>query len=67
MGELKTTIELILGLLVAVVFLAALSRRLHIPPPLVLVVAGLAGALLPGVPPVHMLSVSEMQDCATTS
>jgi CPA1 family monovalent cation:H+ antiporter len=53
-GELKTTIELILGLLVAVVFLAALSRRLHIPPPLVLVVAGLAGALLPGVPPVHM-------------
>ena len=54
MGELKTTIELILGLLVAVVFLAALSRRLHIPTPLFLVLAGLGGALLPGVPPVHL-------------
>jgi monovalent cation/hydrogen antiporter len=53
-GELKTTIELILGLLVAVVFLAALARRLHIPSPLLLVLAGLAGALLPGIPPVHM-------------
>ena len=54
MGELKTTIELILGLLVAVVFLAALARRLHIPAPLLLVLAGLAGALLPGIPSVHM-------------
>ena len=54
MGDLKTTIELILGLLVAVVFLAALARRLHIPSPLLLVLAGLAGALLPGIPAVHM-------------
>lgn len=54
MGELKTTIELILGLLVVVVFLAAISRRLHIPAPLLLVLGGLAGALVPGIPEVHL-------------
>src|SRR5690242_944745 len=47
-------IEVILGLLGAVAGLAFLSRRLPIPYPILLVMAGLALALIPGLPHVSL-------------
>jgi CPA1 family monovalent cation:H+ antiporter len=48
------TIELILALLAAVSALALLSRRLRIPYPILLVLGGLALALVPGLPRVRL-------------
>src|SRR3954470_21719870 len=48
------TIEEVLGILAAVAALALLSRKLPIPYPIVLVIGGLALALIPGVPRVTL-------------
>ena len=47
-------IELLIGLLVAVAALAWLASRLHVAYPIVLVVGGLAIAVIPGLPEVHL-------------
>ncbi|HST89396.1 MAG TPA: Na+/H+ antiporter [Ktedonobacterales bacterium] len=47
-------IEIVLALLLAVVLLAMLARRLRIPYPILLVLGGLALALIPGVPNVEL-------------
>jgi Na+/H+ antiporter len=47
-------LTLILGLLVAVAALALAARKLHIPYPIVLVIGGLAIALVPGLPRVTL-------------
>jgi CPA1 family monovalent cation:H+ antiporter len=44
----------VLGLLVAVAFLAFVARKVHVPYPIVLVVGGLAIALVPGLPRVQL-------------
>src|SRR3954463_13929829 len=48
------TIEEILGILAAVAALALLSRKLPIPYPIILVLGGLALALIPGLPRVPL-------------
>src|SRR5438067_942718 len=48
------TIEEVLGILAAVAALALLSRKLPIPYPIVLVIGGLALALIPGLPRVRL-------------
>src|SRR3954454_19230803 len=48
------TIEVVLGILAAVAALALLSRKLPIPYPIVLVIGGLALALIPGLPRVPL-------------
>lgn len=48
------TIELVIGLLVAVALLALLSRKLPIPYPILLVIGGLGLALIPGLPRVRL-------------
>jgi monovalent cation/hydrogen antiporter len=47
-------IQVILGLLVAVAVLALAARQLHVPYPIVLVLGGLAIALVPGLPRVTL-------------
>ena len=47
-------VETVLGLLVAVVAIVAVSRRTPIHYPILLVVGGLALALIPGLPPVKL-------------
>ena len=47
-------VELIVGLLAAVVVLVMLARRLNIPYPIPLVLGGLALGFVPGLPPVAM-------------
>src|SRR5947208_8120125 len=47
-------IEVIMGLLAAVAALTQLARKLPIPSPIVLVVAGLLLALIPGLPRVEL-------------
>ena len=47
-------IELVLGLLVLATLLAGLARRANLPEPIVLVVAGIAVGLLPGIPPIQL-------------
>jgi monovalent cation/hydrogen antiporter len=49
-----TEIAVVLGMLVAVATLALAARTLHIPYPIVLVVGGLAIALVPGLPHVML-------------
>jgi CPA1 family monovalent cation:H+ antiporter len=49
-----STLQLVLGLLVVVAVLALVSHRLHVPYPIVLVLGGLALALVPGLPPVSL-------------
>ncbi|HYW24621.1 MAG TPA: Na+/H+ antiporter [Terriglobales bacterium] len=44
----------VLGLLVAVAFLAFVARRIHLPYPIVLVLGGLGIALIPGLPYVQL-------------
>jgi monovalent cation/hydrogen antiporter len=44
----------VMGLLVAVAFLAFVARRIHVPYPIVLVVGGLVIALVPGLPRVQL-------------
>src|SRR5437764_14384326 len=51
---MSDTVELIFGLLVAVSGLALLSRKLPIPYPILLVIGGLALALIPGLPRVRL-------------
>jgi len=48
------TAEIVLGLLVLASAVAAFADRLNVPPPSLLVLAGLAVGLLPGVPAVHV-------------
>jgi CPA1 family monovalent cation:H+ antiporter len=48
------TVEIFVGMLLAVAALALLARRLHIPYPILFVIGGLLLALLPGVPRVHL-------------
>src|SRR3712207_90718 len=48
------TFEVLLGLLAASVALALLARRLQVPLAVVLVLGGLALALVPGLPTVHL-------------
>ncbi|MDP9363636.1 MAG: Na+/H+ antiporter, partial [Chloroflexota bacterium] len=48
------TFELILGLMVVVIGLAALADRLHLPYPILLVLGGLALAFVPGLPHVEL-------------
>ena len=47
-------VALVLGLLVAVAFLALVARRLNVPYPIVLVLGGLAIALIPELPRVEL-------------
>src|SRR3989304_1569742 len=47
-------IELVLALLAAVVVLAVLARRLGLPYPMVMVLAGLALGFVPGLPQVEL-------------
>lgn len=49
-----TSIELVLGLIAVATLLAGLARRLRLPEPIVLVVAGLAIGLVPGLPHVEL-------------
>jgi NhaP-type Na+/H+ or K+/H+ antiporter len=51
---LSHTVELILALLATVSALALLSRKLPIPYPILLVLGGLALALIPGLPRVRL-------------
>src|SRR5215469_2351658 len=46
--------EIFVGILLAVAVLALVARKLHIPYPILFVVGGLALALVPGVPRVHL-------------
>src|ERR1051326_2672984 len=48
------TIELVLGLLVAVAAIELLSRKIPVPYPILLVIGGLLLALIPGVPRVRL-------------
>jgi len=52
--DLKAILELILGLLLAVVVLATIARRIGVPYPILLVVGGLVLALVPRVPQVQL-------------
>ena len=49
-----SSIELVLGLLVAVTALALLAGRLHVPYPILLVLGGLGLGFVPGLPPVSL-------------
>src|SRR6059036_2978344 len=48
------TIQTIVILLVVVAAVAAVARRIEIPPSILLVVAGVVLALIPGLPPVEL-------------
>ena len=48
------TVEIFVGMLLAVASLALLARRLHIPYPILFVIGGLTLGLIPGVPRVHL-------------
>jgi CPA1 family monovalent cation:H+ antiporter len=48
------SLEVILGVLVAVAVLALVARKLPIPYPILLVLGGLGLALVPGVPPIGL-------------
>jgi monovalent cation/hydrogen antiporter len=48
------TLELLIGLLAAVAVVVRLAGRTHIPEPVLLVLAGLAVALIPGLPEVEL-------------
>jgi monovalent cation/hydrogen antiporter len=52
--DLKATLELMVGLLLAVVVLATVARRLNVPYPILLVLGGLGLALIPQVPQVSL-------------
>ncbi len=47
-------LEILLGLLAACVALALLARRLNLPLAVILVIGGMASALLPGLPTVEL-------------
>jgi CPA1 family monovalent cation:H+ antiporter len=48
------SIDVILGLLVAVAALALLARKISVPYPILLVLGGLVLALIPGIPPIKL-------------
>lgn len=48
------TIELVLGLLLAVAGLAVLARKLQIAYPVLFVIGGLLLGFVPGLPPLHL-------------
>ncbi|HWD93675.1 MAG TPA: Na+/H+ antiporter [Verrucomicrobiae bacterium] len=48
------TIDIFVGMLLAVAALALIARRLHIPYPILFVIGGLMLGLIPGVPRVHL-------------
>jgi Na+/H+ antiporter len=48
------TLQILLSLLVVVGVVAVLAKRLQIPPPILLVLAGVALALLPGMPSIEL-------------
>jgi CPA1 family monovalent cation:H+ antiporter len=48
------SLEIVLGLLLAVTALALLARRAHVPYPILLVLGGLALGLIPGLPTVQL-------------
>lgn len=48
------TVDIFVGMLLAVAALALLARRLHIPYPILFVIGGLILAVIPGVPKVHL-------------
>ena len=52
--DIRATLELMVGLLLAVVVLAAVSRRVGLPYPILLVLGGLVLALVPQVPQVQL-------------
>lgn len=47
-------VRLVVGLLAAVAFLAAIGRRVGLPDPIVFALGGLALAVLPGIPPIGL-------------
>ncbi|HXT10314.1 MAG TPA: Na+/H+ antiporter [Candidatus Angelobacter sp.] len=49
-----STVDIIVGMLLAVAALALLARRLHIPYPILFVIGGLLLGLTPGMPRVHL-------------
>ncbi|HZQ48538.1 MAG TPA: Na+/H+ antiporter [Verrucomicrobiae bacterium] len=51
---MENQIEIIMGLLVVVAALAIVARRISIPYPILLVLGGLALALIPGFPRIHL-------------
>src|SRR6187401_2385182 len=51
---MAATIQLILMLLAVLVVVAVVANRLKLPPSILLVVAGIALALVPGLPPVEL-------------
>jgi CPA1 family monovalent cation:H+ antiporter len=48
------SVEIVLGLLLAVTVLALLARRAHLPYPILLILGGLGLALIPGLPAVQL-------------
>ncbi|HEX4263669.1 MAG TPA: Na+/H+ antiporter [Verrucomicrobiae bacterium] len=48
------TIDIFVGMLLAVAGLALIARRLHIPYPILFVIGGLLLGLIPGIPRVHL-------------
>lgn len=52
--DIKAMLELLVGLLLAVVLLAAVAQRLRLPYPILLVLGGLVLALVPQVPQVQL-------------
>ena len=52
--DVKATLELMVGLLLAVVFLATVAQRIRLPYPILLVLGGLLLALVPQVPQVQL-------------
>ncbi len=51
---MENQIELIMGLLVVMAVLAIVARKISIPYPIILVLGGLALAMIPGLPRIHL-------------
>src|SRR6185437_15287039 len=51
---MNAIIEIMIGLLAVLVLVAVAAQRLNIAPSILLVVAGIALALIPGMPPVEL-------------
>src|SRR5258708_25984376 len=49
-----TDLEVVLGLLVVVAALATAARRVHVPPPILMLVGGVALGFVPGLPKVAL-------------
>ena len=55
-------VEIILGLLAVMVLVAVIAQRLQIAPSILLVVAGIALALIPGLPPIELAPIKRRGD-----